>query len=141
MTWTFYGGCTDIKNRTLNNTLFAFAMEPRKLTTMMDDLDTLPADQLAELNEAVERMDKNRQGLIVGKERLALLDKRVGERIKLYGINYRGIDLELEIVGVFPSGRYDKSAAIHRDYLLNEVLEKWPRRAQRASRIRWPKNA
>jgi putative ABC transport system permease protein len=127
MTWTFYGGCTDIRNRTINNTLFAFAMEPRKLTTMMDDLDTLPAEQMVELNEAVERMDKNRQGLIVGKERLALLDKRVGERIKLYGINYRGIDLELEIVGVFPPGRYDKSAAIHRDYLLNEVLEKWPR--------------
>ena len=66
--------------------------------------------------------------MIVGKERLALLNKRVGERIKLYGLNYRGIDLELEIVGVFPPGRYDKSAVINRDYLLNEVLEAWPRK-------------
>src|SRR5436190_8492638 len=32
MTWTFYGGTMDIKNRTLNNTVFAFALEPRKLT-------------------------------------------------------------------------------------------------------------
>ena len=56
-----------------------------------------------------------------------MLNKRVGDRIKLYGINYRGIDLELEIVGVFPPGRYDKSAVINRDYFLNEVLEKWPR--------------
>ena len=45
-------------------------------------------------------------------------NKRVGERIKLYGINYREIDLELEIVGTFPEGRYDNTAAINRDYLL-----------------------
>jgi len=127
MTWSFYGGTLDIRNRTLENSLFAFAMEPRKLTTMMDDLDNLPSDQAAELQAAALRLEGNRQGLIVGQERLALLGKRVGDRLKLYGINFRGIDLELEIVGVFPPGRYDKSAAINRDYLLNEVLEKWPR--------------
>src|SRR3954454_11205797 len=60
MTWSFYGGCTDIKNRPLNNSLFAFALEPKKLTTMMDDLDNLPADQMAELNQAVERLEQNR---------------------------------------------------------------------------------
>src|SRR5204863_1332339 len=38
MTWAFYGGTLDIKNRTLNNSLFAFVLEPRKLRTMMDDL-------------------------------------------------------------------------------------------------------
>ena len=127
MTWSFYGGTTDIKNRTLNNTVFAFALDPQKLTTMMDDLDNLPADQAAEFAAAAQRLEANRQGLIVGKDRLALLNKRVGDRIRLYGINFRNIDLELEIVGVFPPGRYDKSAAINKEYLLNEVLEKWPR--------------
>jgi putative ABC transport system permease protein len=126
MTWSFYGGTLDIKNRTLENTVFAFGLEPKKLRTMMDDLDNLPADQAAELDKAVERLEQNRQGLIVGRERLALLGKQVGDRIKLFGINYRGIDLELEIVGVFPPGRYDKSAAIHRDYLLSS-LDMWPR--------------
>jgi putative ABC transport system permease protein len=128
MTWTFYGGCTDISNRTLENTLFAFAMEPRKLQSMMDDLDSLPPDQAAELEANVKKLEENRQGLIVGKERMALLNKRVGERIKLYGLNYRGIDLELEIVGTFPPGRYDKSAVINRDYLLGQVLEAWPQK-------------
>lgn len=127
MTWTFYGGSTDPTNRTLDNTLFAFAMEPRKLLTMMDDLDSLPPDLAAELEVGIRKLEENRQGLIVGKERLALLNKEVGERIKLFGLNYRSIDLELEIVGVFPPGRYDKSAVINRDYLLGEVLESYPR--------------
>lgn len=126
MTWSFYGGTTDIKNRTLDNSLFAFAMEPRKLRTMMDDLDSLPADQAADLEAAIAKMEANRQGVIVGKARLEALQARVGDRIKLFGINYRGIDLELEIVGVFPDGRYDKSAAINREYL-NASLDAWPR--------------
>lgn len=126
MTWSFYGGTTDIKNRTLDNSLFAFAMEPRKLRTMMDDLDSLPADQAADLEAAIAKMEANRQGVIVGKARLEALQARIGDRIKLFGINYRGIDLELEIVGVFPEGRYDKSAAINREYL-NASLDAWPR--------------
>jgi putative ABC transport system permease protein len=126
MTWSFYGGTLDIKNRTLTNTVFAFALEPKKLRTMMDDLDNLPASQAAELAQTAERLEQNRQGLVVGRERLALLGKRIGDRIKLFGINFRGIDLEMEIVGVFPPGRYDKSAAMNREYLLN-AIDAWPR--------------
>src|SRR5205809_7738356 len=36
MTWTFYGGTLDIKNRTFDNSVFAFVMEPVKLKTRMD---------------------------------------------------------------------------------------------------------
>ena len=128
MTWQFYGGSINANadERTMQNSLFAFAMEPRKLRTMMDDLDTLPPDQAAELDAAIAKMEQNRQGIILGKERMALLDKRVGDRIVLYGLNYKDIDLELEIVGVFPEGRYDKSAVIHRDYL-NNAVDMWPR--------------
>ena len=118
MTWQFYGGTLDPENRTRESSLFAIATEPRKLRTMMDELDTLPPDSAATLDQAIRKMEQNRQGLIIGKDRLASINKRVGERIKLYGINYRDIDLELEIVGVFPEGRYDNTAAINRDYLL-----------------------
>lgn len=126
MTWSFYGGTLDIKNRTMENSLFAFCLEPKKLRTMMDDLDTLPAEQAAELDAAIAKMEQNRQGLIVGRDRLKMLGKQVGDRIKIFGVNYRGIDLELEIVGLFPEGRYDSSAAINRDYLLG-ALDAWPR--------------
>ncbi|MDX1945437.1 MAG: ABC transporter permease, partial [Pirellulaceae bacterium] len=124
MTWSFYGGTTDLKNRTNTNSLFAFALEPKKLRTMMDDLDTLPPGPAAELDAAIEKMEQNRQGIILGRDRLKMLEKRVGERIKIYGVNYKEINLELEIVGQFPEGRYDSSAAIHIDYLLNS-LDAW----------------
>jgi putative ABC transport system permease protein len=126
MTWSFYGGTTDLKARTLDNTVFAFAMEPRKLKTMMDDLDVLPPGPAADLDAAIERMEQNRQGIILGRDRLAGLNKRLGDRFTLFGINYRGIDLELEVVGVFPEGRYDKSAVIHYEYL-NNSLDAWSR--------------
>lgn len=118
MTWQFYGGTLDPEKRTRENSLFAIATEPRKLRTMMDELDTLPPEEAAKLDEAIQKMEQNRQAIIMGRDRLAAVNKRVGERIKLYGINYRDIDLELEIVGAFPEGRYDNTAAIHRDYLL-----------------------
>jgi len=128
MTWQFVGMTTDIQNRTRENSLFAFAMQPAKLLTMMDDLDTLESTNPAlaqEFKQTVEKLQNNRQGLILGKSRLEQLSKKVGDRIKLYGINYRDIDLEFEIVGTFPIARYDMSAAFDADYL-NAALEQYP---------------
>jgi putative ABC transport system permease protein len=144
MTWSFYGGTLDIKNRTFDNSVFAFVMEPVKLKTMMDSLDDLPPQEAAQWAKVVDRLEQNRQGIIIGKDRLALLNKRVGDRIKLYGINYRGLDFEVEIVGMFPPGRYDMNAAMNREYLLN-ALDMWPRThngqkhpmAERALNIVW----
>jgi putative ABC transport system permease protein len=122
MTWQFYAGTTgDLKDRNNDNSMFAFALDPVKLVTMMDELDSLPPGKKAEMERIVEKMNQNRQGLVLGKTRLKSLDKKVGERIKLTSFNYKGIDLEFEIVGVFPDGRYDLSAAMHRDYLLGAL--------------------
>lgn len=120
MTWSFFGGTTesDPAKRNMQNSLFAFAMEPSKLTTMMDDLDSLEGETKVEFDKAVAELEKNRQGMIVGKVRLESMNKRVGETIELYGVNYRDIKLEFKIVGTFPEGRYDQSAVMHRDYLI-----------------------
>lgn len=125
MTWQFYGGTLDPKNRTPENSLFAIAMEPEKLMTMMDDLDSLPADKAAEFAQVVDKLKTNKQGMVLGKERLRQIQKRVGERIKIFSINYREIDLEFEIVGLFPDGRYDLSAAFNRQYL-NDAMDRYP---------------
>ena len=122
MTWQFYGGTLDQGPATRENIVFAIAMDPRKIRTMMDELEELPPEQAASMDAAVARLIANRRGIIVGKDRLAALNKRVGERFTIYSQMYRGIDLEFEIVGVFPPGRYDAFAAMNADYL-NEAID------------------
>lgn len=127
MTWQFYGGSLEKGKTDRESTLFAIAMEPKKLETMMDDLDKLQGQEQAEFHKVVQKLENNRQGIILGIDRLQGLQKRVGDRFKLYGLNYKDIDLELEIVGVFPRGRYDQSAVFHRDYL-NSSVDEYPRK-------------
>lgn len=126
MTWQFFGGTIDPENRTRENIIFFFGLEPKKLRTMMDELDALPADAAAPLEEAIRKMEKNRQGIIVGRDRLAALNKRVGDRIQVTSLNYKDIVLDFEIVGMFPEGRYDQSAAMNREYL-NQALDEYAR--------------
>jgi len=126
MTWTFYGGSIerDPAKRGIDNVLFAFSMQPEKLLTMMDDLDSLGGQEKADFSAAVDRLKENRQGIIVGRKRLESLSRsvggelRIGDRVTVYSMNYRGIDLEFEIVGLFPPGRYDQSAAMNIEYFL-----------------------
>jgi putative ABC transport system permease protein len=125
MSWAFYGGSTEQGKITRESMMFAFALEPKKLATMMDDLDSLPPDQAAELQRNIHKLEQNKRGMIVGIERLKSLNKRVGERIKIYSMNYKDIDLEFDIVGAFPDGRYNQTAAMNRDYL-NDALDEYP---------------
>lgn len=117
MTWQFFIGSTEKGKMGFNSFLFAFCMEPKKLLTMMDELDSLQPRPRAELEKAIHAMEQNRQGIIVGQKRLAALEKKVGDRIKIFGTNYRDIELECEIVGTFPLGRYDNNSCINRDFL------------------------
>jgi putative ABC transport system permease protein len=128
MTWQFYGGTIDPQKRTIENLLFAFAMEPDKLGTMMDELelDSLTAGKAAQLRAGIAGLKAKRNGMIVGSEKLKQINKRIGDRFTLTSLNYKDLDLEFEVVGVFPDGRYDKSAAMNRDYL-NAALDAYPR--------------
>jgi putative ABC transport system permease protein len=119
MTWSFYGGTLDPAKLTRENIVFFFVMDPRKLRTMMDALE--------DIDEAlVQKLLHNKRGAIIGKERLAAMNKRVGERFKLTSLNYKGIDLEFEIVGAFPDGRYNQSAVMNHDYL-RDALDAYAR--------------
>lgn len=120
MTWQFYGGTLDPSKRTPENIIFFFAMEPAKLPTMMDDLESLDPD-------LVRQLERSRKGAIVGKERLKLMNKKVGEKFKVFSMNYKDIDLEFDILGEFPEGRYNQSAVMNRDYL-NSSLEDYERK-------------
>lgn len=128
MSWQMYMGTVAPTRRAREDFVVCFALEPRKLlTVMMDNLDDLPPQEAQVFREAVARMEANRQGLIVGQRRLRVLNKQIGDRIKITGINHPGIDLELEIVGLFPPGRWEPTAVINRD-CLNAAMDDYERR-------------
>jgi putative ABC transport system permease protein len=112
MVWSFYGGTTDPNKITPDTLVFFFVMEPDQIIPMMDDLGDLDP-------KLVEALKQKPQACLLGTDKLKQLNKRVGERFKLTGFNYKGIDLEFEIVGVLPDGRYNASAIMRLDYFNN----------------------
>src|SRR5260370_26807274 len=96
-------------------------MDPKKLlrlengkpVSMMDDIDQFSATDLQALDAACEVMDKDPTKVVIGVERLGLLKKQVGGRIKISSLNYSDIDLQVEIIRPFPKGRYARSAVMN----------------------------
>jgi putative ABC transport system permease protein len=120
MVWSFYGGTMDPAKRDPKNLLFFFAMNADAIRPMMDELDTLdPA--------LIEKMKQTPQGCLVGLDKLeAIGNKQVGDRFKLTSINYKDIDLEFEVVGILPEGRYNQSAIMNIEYF-NKAFDKYAR--------------
>lgn len=127
MTWQFYGGYIEKEKekQSRDKIVFFFAMEPLKTMTMMDGIDELTEEQLKQLGQALERVAKDKRAVVVGQDRLDAINKRVGESITIYGLNYRGIDLEMDIVGSLPKGRWGQIGIMNRDYL-NDALDAYP---------------
>lgn len=119
MPWSFVGTATDLNKRTLESILFFFALEPDHILTMMEDLDegTLGPERRSELERDVEKMRGNIQGVLLGQEKLRAINKKVGDRLKVYSFNYRDIEFDIEIVGLLPPGRYDQNAMMNVAYL------------------------
>jgi putative ABC transport system permease protein len=86
----------------------------------------LRPEQRRQLQACVEAMEKNKRAVLLGPERLKAINKKVGERFSLYGRNYPGINLDFEIIGVFPPGRFNQLAVMNRTYL-NDALDAYPR--------------
>lgn len=133
MTWQIYLGTMDREKNTRENLVFLIAMDPAKIPTILEsflrDIDPGRAaghEQAEQMRDAVERMSQNKKAVIVGRTRLEEMKKQVGERFTLKGLTYAGIDLEFEIVGTFPQGRFDLNAVMHRDYL-NDSLDAYAR--------------
>lgn len=119
MTWQFYGGTIDPASKSRDYFLFFFCMEPDKVATMLDEFEDLTGPRREQLLQAVEKLKGQRNAALLGQGLLNRMNKRVGERIKVTSVNYKGIDLEFDIVDTFPSGtRYDLSAVMNKDYLL-----------------------
>ncbi|NBO92400.1 MAG: ABC transporter permease [Planctomycetia bacterium] len=142
MTWTFYGGTTDPVNRTRENIVFFFGMNPQKMmliqrdekgnplrdrdgkliySSMMDDIDQATEEEMLDLDRHCREMEKDRSKVVIGRDKLDSMKKKIGERIKVTSFNYPGVDLEVEIVGTFPKGRYDASSLVNIQYILDGI--------------------
>jgi putative ABC transport system permease protein len=95
--------------------------------TMMDGLDEMTETERRDLYVACLVMEKDRRRVVVGRERLAALNKKVGERFTVSSFNYKDIDLEVEVLGAFPDGRYNQSALINRAYI-NDALDDYKKK-------------
>lgn len=135
MTWQFYGGTVDPNKRTFEGIIFFFSMDPAKLETMMDGLTEkeLGPENFAQLKANIRAMQTNKRGVMIGPERLKKMEKKIGERLTITGLNYKDINLEVEIIGTFPPGRYDQSAILHRDYL-NDAMDVYNAAQKRAGK-------
>lgn len=126
MAWSFYVGTLEPGKQSRESILFFFAMDPRKVlakdehgkwTSMMDDIDEVPEADKVKLLAALKDMEQNPYKVIMGKGRMAAINKKIGERIKVTSLNYPDIDLECEICGELPGARYDQNAVMNYDYL------------------------
>jgi putative ABC transport system permease protein len=121
MTWQFYGATLDEK-KTRESLVFFFCMEPSKVLTMLDISDHMMAEEEVALKAAVKALEEDPRRIIVGSERLKAMNKKIGERISLFGMNYPGINLDdCEIYATFPDGGMNQLAVMNRDRLLNAL--------------------
>jgi putative ABC transport system permease protein len=71
-------------------------------------------------------MVNNKKGCLLGKDRLAAIKNHVGGHFTITGENWKGIDLEFEILGLLPPGRNDAIGIMNRDYI-NDAMDAYKR--------------
>jgi putative ABC transport system permease protein len=122
MTWQFFGGTLEQEKPTRENMVFFFCMEPSKVMTMMDGIDQFSAADRAKLEAGLKAMEQDPRKVVIGAQRLQAMNKKVGERIRVYSFNYKDIVLDdVEIIGAFPPGQYGQSAVMNRERLNNAL--------------------
>lgn len=129
MTWSFVGGTLDLQKMTQENSMFLFALDPDAVTNGMMSEQGLNPEDLGEENWAmmlrvIDEVKKDKRNVVIGEERLKILGKQVGDRIKMASLNYKDIEFEFDIVGAFPAdSRMAMNAAMRFDYLQAKLDE------------------
>jgi len=116
MAWQFYLGTLDVQKRTRENLVELIATDAVHIPTkvgkqvthkgMIDTLD--PVDK-----DLVDKLAETTNACLLGRKRLRTLNKKVGEHFKVSGSHPAGLDLQFQIVGVLPSGRWDENGIMN----------------------------
>jgi putative ABC transport system permease protein len=121
MAWSFLAGTTDPVTKRPNGSIVLFCLEPRRSVGMMDELNDLSPSEKAQLDAAIEIMEKNPQAIVVNKTRLKKMNLKVGQRIKITALNYSDLVFECDIVGELPEGRLEGLGIMNSDYLFKQL--------------------
>jgi putative ABC transport system permease protein len=125
MTWSFVVGSTEpnATKMTQENSLFFLALQPDAIRHEMIATHGLSKKDLgdedwAELCKVLDVVNENKRNVVIGEDRLKMLNLKVGDEITMYSINYKEIVFEFKIVGAFPSkSKLNMAAAMRYDYL------------------------
>jgi putative ABC transport system permease protein len=117
MSWSFYVGTTEPGTVSPSTLIFFFVMDPEYIRPMMEDLEDCDPALIAE-------MKRDREAVLVGPDRLAAMNKSVGDRFQLSCLNYKGIDLWVRVIGTLPRGSYGQKAIMNAEYF-NNALDKY----------------
>lgn len=131
MSWQFYGGTLDEK-KSRENLIFFFCVDPGKVLAMMDDFRDLNSADEQQMKDFLRGMEEDHRRVLIGHDRLEAINKKVGERISLFSINFQGVNLDdCEIYGELPDRRLPLFALMHRDRL-NDALEAYKTKTGKA---------
>jgi putative ABC transport system permease protein len=124
MTWSFVGASLEPGKQSPENNFFLFALDPEAVTSGMMaeqglNKEDLGDDGWALLLAVLETVKQEKRNIVIGEDRLKVMNKRVGDEIKFTSTNYKDLVFDCKIVGAFPSGgRMGNAAAMRYDYLL-----------------------
>jgi len=121
LAWSFVFGTTDPVTKRPDGNVFLFCLEPRKVTNMMDGLDDLTPAEKAQLDAAIEVMEKNPQAIVMSKSRLKKMNLKVGQRVKITGLSHKDLLFDCDIVGELPEGKYEGVGFMNSAYLFKQL--------------------
>src|SRR5258708_37616302 len=98
ITGQFYGGTLDPGKMTRENIVFFFCMDPKKFVPMMDGVAEFTPEQVEETKRLAAEMVTDKHKVLIGVDRLKALNKKVGEHFTIHSMNYKDIDLDVEVI-------------------------------------------
>lgn len=122
MTWTFVLGTTEKDKISPETVMFLFALQPDAIRHEMIATHGLSRKDVGDedwekLCAVIDLCNQDKRHIVVGQERMQKMGLKVGDTIKLYGMNYKDIEFEFIIVGELPPGPLAGAAAMRTDYL------------------------
>ncbi len=133
MSWSFFFGTTDPKNKRPENAVFMFGLDPLRVIdidkdgkyfSMLDDdlVQGLTSEQRDQLYAACKAIEDDPRKIVLSKARLDSLGVEVGQEIKVYSpAMYKDIEFTFIIADVLPPGKYDGLGFMNNRYLFQQL--------------------